>query len=52
MDGGAMANFGSWLDQAIALIADFLSKAVRSVTFLTTAILAATILPLLRWLAD
>ncbi|MCY4156831.1 MAG: hypothetical protein OXF66_05290 [Gammaproteobacteria bacterium] len=52
MDGSALANFGSWLDQAIALIADFLSKAVRSVTFLTTAILAATILPLLRWLAD
>lgn len=40
------------LDQAISLTGDFLSTAVRSVTFLTGAALAITIVPLLRWLAD
>lgn len=40
------------MDQGITLIADFLSTAVRSITFLTAAALAITIIPLLRWLAD
>lgn len=40
------------LDQAVSLTGDFLSTAVRSVTFLTGAALAITIVPLLRWLAD
>lgn len=40
------------LDQAVALTTDFLSTAVRSITFLTGAALAITIVPLLRWLAD
>ena len=52
MDGSVLASFGSGLDQAVILAADFLGKAVRSVTFLTAAILAAAIFPLLRWLAD
>ncbi len=45
-------GLGGRLDQAIALITDLLSTAVRSVTFLTAAALAVTIFPLLRWLAD
>lgn len=40
------------LNQAVSLTIEFLSTAVRSITFLTAAALAATIFPLLRWLAD
>ena len=52
MDASLLDGLGGWLKQALALAADFLGKAARSITFLTTAILAATIFPLLRWLAD
>jgi len=52
VDASALDGIGGWLDQSTALIADLLGKAARSITFLTTAALAATILPLLRWLAD
>ena len=40
------------LNQAVTLTGDVLNTAVRSITFLTAAALAATIFPLLRWLAD
>ena len=40
------------VDRAVSLAGDFLSTAVRSITFLTGAALAVTIFPLLRWLAD
>ena len=52
VDMSALYGLGGRLDQGFALIADFLSAAVRSITFLTAAVLAVTILPLLRWLAD
>lgn len=53
---GANANLldglGGRLDQAGAQITEYLRAAVRSITFLTAAALAITIVPLLRWLAD
>lgn len=45
-------GLGGRVDQAVTLTGDFLSTAVRSITFLTGAALAITIVPLLRWLAD
>ena len=45
-------GLGGRVDQAVTLTGDFLSTAVRSITFLTGAALAVTIFPLLRWLAD
>ena len=54
--GGVAPNLldglGGRMDQAVTLTGDFLNMAVRSITFLTGAALAVTILPLLRWLAD
>ena len=52
VDASVLYGIGAQLDQAGTLIADFLNTAVRSITFLTAAVLAVTILPLLRWLAD
>ena len=52
VDASVLYGLGGQLDQAGTLIADFLNTAVRSITFLTAAVLAITILPLLRWLAD
>ena len=43
---------GGRMDQAVSLSGDLLNTAVRSITFLTGAVLAVTIVPLLRWLAD
>lgn len=45
-------SLGGQMDQAVTLTGDFLSTAVRSLTFLTGAALAVAIFPLLRWLAD
>ncbi|MDE0489919.1 MAG: hypothetical protein OXI07_12100 [Gammaproteobacteria bacterium] len=45
-------GLGGRMDQAVTQTGDFLNTAVRSITFLTGAALAVTILPLLRWLAD
>ena len=45
-------GLGGRMDQAVTLTGDFLSTAVRSITFLTGAALAVAIFPLLRWLAD
>jgi len=45
-------GLGGQMDQAVTLTGDFLSTAVRSITFLTAAALAVAIFPLLRWLAD
>ena len=45
-------GLGGRLDQAVSLTTDFLSTAVRSITFLTAAALTVTIFPLLRWLED
>ena len=45
-------GLGGRVDQAVSLTGDWLSTAVRSITFLTAAALAITIFPLLRWLAD
>jgi len=45
-------GLGGRMDQAVSLTGDFLSTAVRSITFLTGAALAVAIFPLLRWLAD
>ena len=54
--GGVAPNLldglGGRFDQAVSLSADLLNSAVRSITFLTGAALAVTIIPLLRWLAD
>lgn len=52
VDPNLLDGLSGRLDQAVALTGEFLSTAVRSVTFLTGAALAATIFPLLRWLAD
>lgn len=49
---GLLDSLSAQLNQAVSLTGDFLSTAVRSVTFLTGAALAVTIVPLLRWLAD
>ena len=45
-------SLSAQLNQAVSLTTEFLSTAVRSITFLTAAALAAIIFPLLRWLAD
>ena len=54
--GGVAPNLldglGGRMDQAVSLSGDLLNTAVRSITFLTGAALAVTIVPLLRWLAD
>ncbi len=54
--GGAevnlLADLNSRLVQSGAQITEFLRTAARSVTFLTAAVLAVAIVPLLRWLAD
>ena len=52
VDPSVLDGLSGRLDQAVSLTGDFLSTAVRSVTFLTGAALAITIVPLLRWLAD
>lgn len=52
VDPNLLDGLSGRLDQAVALTNEFLSTAVRSVTFLTGAALAITIVPLLRWLAD
>ena len=52
VDVSLLDSLGGRMDQAVTLIADFLNTAVRSITFLTAAALAITIIPLLRWLAD
>ena len=52
VDPNLLDGLSGRLDQAVALTGEFLSTAVRSITFLTGAALAATIFPLLRWLAD
>ena len=52
VDAGAISGLGGWLDQSLALIGDYLGAAARSIPFVTAAILAAAIFPLLRWLAD
>lgn len=52
VDVSLLGDLSGRMDQAVTLIADFLSTAVRSITFLTAAALAITIIPLLRWLAD
>ena len=52
VDVSLLGGLSGRMDQAVTLIADFLSTAVRSITFLTAAALAITIIPLLRWLAD
>ena len=49
---GLLDSLSAQLNQAVSLTTEFLSAAVRSVTFLTGAALAITIVPLLRWLAD
>ena len=52
VDPNLLDGLSGRLDQAVSLTTDFLSTAVRSITFLTAAVLAATIFPLLRWLED
>lgn len=52
VDPNLLDGLSGRLDQAVALTGEFLSTAVRSITFLTAAALAITIVPLLRWLAD
>ena len=52
VDPNLLDGLSGRLDQAVALTGEFLSTAVRSITFLTAAALAVTIFPLLRWLAD
>lgn len=52
VDPNLLDGLSGRLDQAVALTGEFLSTAVRSITFLTGAALAITIVPLLRWLAD
>lgn len=52
VDPNLLDGLSGRLDQAVALTTEFLSTAVRSITFLTAAALAITIVPLLRWLAD
>ncbi|MCY3816512.1 MAG: hypothetical protein OXG59_09515 [Gammaproteobacteria bacterium] len=52
VDPNLLDGLGGRMDQAVTLTGDLLSAAVRSITFLTGAVLAATIFPLLRWLAD
>ena len=52
VDPNLLDGLSGRLDQAVALTTEFLSTAVRSITFLTAAALAVTIVPLLRWLAD
>ena len=52
VDPSVLNSLSAQLKHAVSLTGDFLSTAVRSVTFLTGAALAITIVPLLRWLAD
>lgn len=52
VDPNLLDGLGGRVDQAVSLTGEFLSAAVRSITVLTGAVLAATIFPLLRWLAD
>lgn len=52
VDPSVLNSLSAQLKHAVSLTGDFLSTAVRSVTFLTGAALAVTIVPLLRWLAD
>ena len=52
IDMSLLQELGGRLDQAGTALIGFLQKAVRSVTFLTAAVLAVMIGPLLRWLAD
>ena len=52
VDPSLLDGLGGRVDQAVALAADLLSAAARSITFLTVAALGVTIVPLLRWLAD
>ena len=52
VDMNLLDGLSGRLEQAVAFITDLLQTAARSIPFLTAGVLAATIVPLVRWLAD
>ena len=52
LDPNLLDELNVRLYQGLSAITDLLRAAGRSITFLTAAALAITIVPLLRWLAD
>ena len=52
IDLSVLDSLRTWLNQLAAYTDDFFRSTARSVTFLTAAIVAVAVVPLLRWLAD